>query len=84
VQALYPGLAYHPPTGRIVAWHGGDPVYSLDLETKVWTPHTYHGGPGYPSINGTYKRWSYSPALDVFVVLNNINRNAYLFRLKEE
>jgi len=84
VQAPYPGLAYHTPTGRIVAWHGGDTVYSLDLETKVWTPHIYHAGPGSPSINGTYKRWSYSPALDAFVVLNNINRNAYLFRLKEE
>ena len=61
VQAPYPGLAYYPSTGRIVAWHGGDTVYSLDLETKVWTPHIYHGGPGSPSPNGTYKRWSYSP-----------------------
>jgi len=83
VHAPYPGLAYHPPTNRIVAWHGGDTVYSLDLDTKVWTPHTYPAGPGSPSHNGTYKRWSYSPTLDVFVVLNNINRNAYLFRLKE-
>lgn len=84
VEAFYPGLAYHAALGRIVAWHGGDTAYSLDLDTKRWTPHTWPGGPGSANANGTYKRWNYAPALDALVVLNHYDANAYLLRLADK
>lgn len=81
VGSSYPGLAFDPVTGRIVAWNGGDTVYSLELETGVWTPMTYPGGPGPALRRGTYKRWSYSAASGVFVVVNMMTSNAFAFRL---
>jgi hypothetical protein len=81
INSAYPGLAYDPVSDRIVAWHGGDTVYSLNLDTNVWTPSTIAGGPGAPQVNGTIKRWSYSPASGVFVLVNDVDQNAYTFRL---
>jgi hypothetical protein len=80
VKSLYPGLAYDPVTGSILAWNGGDTVYRLNVDSKTWTPITYPGGPGEAPRNGTFKRWSYSPMSGVFVVVNRMNQNAYLFR----
>jgi chitodextrinase len=76
-----PGLAYDPVTDRIVAWNGGDTVYSLNLDTRAWTSVTYSGGPGAAQSNGTYGRWRYSPALNVFVLVNDMDQNVYTFRL---
>jgi chitodextrinase len=81
VSSSYPGLAYDPTTSTIMAWSGGDTVYSLNLDTRVWTPYSYSGGPGSALGNGTYKRWSYSPTSGVFVVVNAMNANAYAVRL---
>ena len=81
VNSVYPGLAHDPDRDRIVAWNGGDTVYSLDLEAGVWTPITYPGGPGEAHETGTYKRWSYSRASGVFVVVNSVDRDAYVLRL---
>jgi hypothetical protein len=46
VNSAYPGLAYDPATDRIVAWNGGDSVYSLNMTTGAWTTTTFAGGPG--------------------------------------
>ena len=82
INSLYPGLAYDPVSDRIVAWNGGDAVYSLNLDTNTWTAVTsYSGGPGTAVANGTYKRWSYSPTSGVFVVVNSVDQNAFTFRL---
>jgi hypothetical protein len=81
VQSDYPGLAYDPVTAKIVAWNGGDSVYSLDLDTGTWTVTTYPNGPGDSQENGTFKRWSYSPASRVFVLVNSMTEDAYALRL---
>jgi hypothetical protein len=81
INSGYPGLAYDPVTDRIVAWNGGNTVYSLNLDRKAWTATTYPGGPGSAFRSGTYKRWSYSPTSGVFVVLNSVDSGAYTFRL---
>jgi hypothetical protein len=75
------GLAYDSARGRIVAWNGGDTVYSLDLDTKIWTAITYPNGPGARLRNGTYGRFAYLPASGVFVIVNSVNNNAYALRL---
>jgi len=80
VSSGYPGLAYDPVRDKIVGWNGGNTVYSLDMDTKQWTGTTYTGGPGNACGTGTYKRWSYSSALDAFVLNNTYTQNAYSFR----
>jgi hypothetical protein len=81
VNSRYPGLAYDSASGRIVGWNGGDTIYILNIDTKSWTAVPYAGGPGAASPNGTLKRWNYSPKLGVFVVLNSIDRDAFVLRL---
>lgn len=80
INEAYPGLAYDPVTDRIVAWIGGNTVYSLNLDTGVWTNVTQAGGPT-AMPNGTYKRWAYSASSGVFVVLNSVDTDASVFRL---
>lgn len=77
----YPGLAYDPIEKCVIAWMGGDTVYSLNMFTLTWMPHAFHGGPGAANTNGTYKRFAYSPKDDVFVVVNSADRNAFALRL---
>ena len=38
VSSPYPGLTYDPVSDRIVAWNGGNTIYSLNLATSAWTP----------------------------------------------
>lgn len=81
VQGNAIGLAYDPVTDRVVAWNGGNTVYSLNPDTKIWTAITYSGGPGPALSNGTYGRFAYSPASGAFVVVNSVDSNAYALRL---
>lgn len=81
VNANNPGVAYDPVTDRIVGWNGGNTVYSLDPTTKVWTPTSFSGGPGPAVSTGTFKRWAYSAASGVFVVVNSVDSNAFALRL---
>lgn len=81
VDGIYPGLAYDPVSDRIVAWNGGDIVYTLNWETGAWLSATYPGGPGNALDNGTFKRWSYSTASGVFVLVNSMHANAWALRL---
>jgi hypothetical protein len=80
-----PGLAYDPVRDKIVAWlDPGNTVYSLDLDTGVWTSVTYPGGPAASRyFNGIWKRWNYSPDLDVFIAVNDVDQNAFAFRFPE-
>jgi hypothetical protein len=78
-----PGLAYHPGSGKLVAWDGGDAVYTLDLESRVWTriPSTGLVEPGPANTRGTFGRWAYVPSKEVFIVANEVDRNVFLYRL---
>jgi len=84
VNSVSPGLAYDPVSERIVGWNGGDTVYFLDIDTKSWQAVPYVGGPGNAAPNGTFKRWSYAPQLNVFVVVNSIDRDAFVLRLSPD
>jgi hypothetical protein len=83
VGQMYPGLEYDPVRDRVVAWNGGNTVYSLNLDTRAWTTATMTGAPSSPSRagDGTHGRWRYSPASDVFVLVNEYDQNAYTFRM---
>jgi hypothetical protein len=77
------GTEYDAASDRIVAWKGGSDVYSLDMDTKVWTKHTAANNvtPGSPNGNGTFGRFRYSPKKNVFVVVNSVSSNVFLYRL---
>jgi hypothetical protein len=84
ISTTYPGIDYDPVTDRVVAWNGGDVVYSLNLDTNQWTTTTFSGGPGAASPNqvrGTHGRWRHSSSSGVFILVNETSQNAYAFRL---
>jgi hypothetical protein len=70
-----------PGSNYVLGWHGGDTVYSLNLDTNVWTATTHTGGPGAAISTGTYDRWSYSTTSNAFVLVNRTDQNAFSFRL---
>lgn len=83
VNAANPGVAYDSYRDSIVAWHGGNTAYELDLDTHVWAAHTYSGGPGAAISNGTFKRWAYSPESGAYVVCNSVDANCFALRLQQ-
>ncbi|MEK6882147.1 MAG: hypothetical protein AABY22_21195, partial [Nanoarchaeota archaeon] len=74
-----PGIAYDQAEDRIIAWQGGNP-FALNMETKVWTQLTFSNNPGSGLIRGTNGRWSYVPSINSFVLVNGVDKDAYLFR----
>jgi hypothetical protein len=83
VSTDYPGLAWDSRQQRIVGWDGGNTVYTLNLtgpNTGNCTASTFTGGPN-ANPQGSYKRFAYSPISDVFVVVNNVDQDAYILRL---
>ena len=78
-----PGIAYDPVADRIVAWHGGNTVYVLNLDTKQWTSVNPSSGPGQAAPSqGTWGRWAYVPEYGVFAMVNSIDMNGWVFRLE--
>jgi hypothetical protein len=65
-----------------VGWAGGNTAYTYNPASHSCTAITsYSGGPTTIQPNGTFGRFRYAPALGVFVVINDINSNAYSLRL---
>jgi hypothetical protein len=81
VNQGYPGLAFDTVQKLIVGWAGGNTVYMYNPDTDSCTSATYTGGPGAQQTNGTFKRFSYFPQLNVFAVVNSSTQNAYTLRL---
>lgn len=82
VNAQGPGVAYDPVTDRLVGWMGGGDVYSLDLGTRRWTRHAPANGPvpGPAPHTGTFGRWQYVPSKNLFIGVNSIDENVWLYR----
>jgi hypothetical protein len=85
VNVAYPGFAYDPVSDRFVAWHGGASVFTLDPETWNWrrvSPAATNSViPTQAPPQGTFKRWRYVPSKNVFIVVNSIDENVYIYRL---
>jgi hypothetical protein len=77
-----PGVDYDPVADRIVAWHGADKVYALNMDTGVWSQVNTTTGPTQAAPSqGTFGRWRYIPQYRVFALVNDIDQNAWVFRL---
>ncbi len=84
-RAYAPGFDFHGPSGRFVAWSGGTDVYVLDPDDWRWTRYAPAPGntadPGRPLSSGTFGRFRYVPGRDIFVLMNGVNRNVFVYRL---
>jgi hypothetical protein len=85
VNARYPGVEYDPVTDRIIVWSGGKNVYSLNLDTLIWTPipspSTNTVIPTAAPSQGTYGRFRYIASKNVFVVVNSIDEDVFIYKL---
>jgi hypothetical protein len=84
-RAYAPGFDFHRPSGVFVAWSGGGDVHVLDPEDWRWTRRKPAPDnrviPGPQLSTGTHGRFRYVPALDLFVLMNGVERNVLLYRL---
>jgi hypothetical protein len=83
VNAQGPGLVYHPVRQRVIGWAGGGAVYELNFATRVWTAYA-PSSPAVPptsSPRGVYGRWQYVKSRNVFVAMNRVDENVWVYRL---
>jgi hypothetical protein len=84
VQAQSPGFEYDPVSHLFVAWNGGADVYTLDPSTWAWTQvppaATNTVTPTAANAQGTNGRFRYSPAHNVFVVVNSVDEDVFIYR----
>jgi MYXO-CTERM domain-containing protein len=80
-----PGLEYDPTIQELVAWADGTTVYSLNVPTLVWTAHppaqTNTVTPTARNGNGTFGRFRYSPIRNVYVLVNNVDEDVFVYKL---
>ena len=80
-----PGFVYDAAIDRFVAWKGGANVYTLNMDTLVWSLVTPAAGntvtPTGPNGTGTFGRFRYSPSRNVFVAVNAVDQNVFVYKL---
>ena len=81
IHAAYPGLAYDAKAKAVIGWAGGNDIYVVRPESGSCDVISYPDGPGIAQANGTMGRFRYFPNLDVFVVVNDWDQNAFVLRL---
>ncbi len=63
-------------------------IYILDMDTAVWTRVSPAPGntvtPTPATRNGTYGRFRYVPSKNVFVLVNSVDENVYVYRLSNK
>lgn len=73
-----PGFAYDARTDQMMAWVGGGP-YELDLDTKVWTRRSGTDAPVAALARGTFGRWRYVCAYNVFILVTSMD-DVYFYK----
>jgi len=76
-----PGMVYDPVEKQIIAWTGGSKIHVFDSQSKSWASKTASGDvPGSQSNWGTFGRFQYSKKYNVFVLVNAVDENVYVYR----
>lgn len=79
-----PGFVWDSSANLFVAWNGGSTLYTLDPRRWRWTAHAADAEnkvtPTAPASNGTFGRFQYKAADDLFILVNDINQNVYLYK----
>jgi hypothetical protein len=79
VEAYAVGVDYDAATDNMVAWSGGAPC-ELDMDTREWTCLEAAGAPATQNVNGTFGRWRYIPAYNVFILVNTPEENVFFYK----
>lgn len=88
-NANAPGFVFHPPSGKFVGWNGGLTLYVFDSATNAWTVHamtantspsTGFNTPTAVQPDGTYGRFFYDAAHDIFGAVNDVAQNVFFGR----
>ena len=79
------GLEFDSVNNQLVAWKNGSQVYTLNIDNLEWTqvePATTNlVTPSAASGNGTYGRFRYVPSKNVFVLVNKMTENVFVYKL---
>lgn len=83
-----PGLAYDTRLEKIVGWRGGTTVYTFDVPSRTWTAvpaaDTNRANPGSVTTQGgVFGRFAYSPELNVYIYVDQVDDNVMLYRLTD-
>lgn len=80
-----PGMDFDPVTQRFVVWGGGLDVYSFDPVTASFSLHAGAGDdPGaIVGSGGAFTRFRYAPSRNVFVWVDHVDANVFVFRMGE-
>lgn len=83
VKSYAPGLAYDPHLKKIVAWTGWSRVFTLDPVSRAWTSHASSTAqyPKNPTAHGVWGRFQYAPKHNLYVGVDSVDRNVWLYRL---
>jgi hypothetical protein len=79
-----PGFVWDSAANLFVGWNGGSTLYTLDPHTWQWTAHAAVADntimPTAAASNGTFGRFQYDAADNVFVVVNDISQDVYVYK----
>ena len=79
-DASAPGVDYDAAADALVAWANAGGPYVLDLESRVWTRGSGDGAPVSVNSGGTFGRWRYIPAYNVFILVNSVSENVRFYK----
>ncbi len=79
-----PGFVWYPPAKLFVGWNCGSTLYTLDPRTWQWTAYTAAADntvtPTAANGNGTFGRFQYAAADNVFVVVNDTKQDVFVYK----
>lgn len=85
INTQAPGIVYDPVTDRFVAWAGGPNVYTLNMDSLIWTrvspAATNTATPTAAEGTGTYGRFRYIPSKNAFIAVNSVDEDVYFYKL---
>lgn len=85
INAQSPGFVYDPSADKFVAWNGGTDVYTLNMDTFIWTPVTLAATnntiPTAANSAGTYGRFRYIPSKNAYIVVNSVDQDVYFYKM---
>jgi hypothetical protein len=59
---------------------GSGAPYALDLDTREWTLGGEVGAPVSAASGGTFGRWRYVAAYNVFILVNSVDENVHFYK----
>ncbi|MCF6225291.1 MAG: fibronectin type III domain-containing protein, partial [Xanthomonadales bacterium] len=82
------GFEFDPASDKFVAWSGGNQVYTLATDSLKWSriepASTSLITPSIPALRGTYGRFRYVPSKNVFVLVNDMQQNMFIYKLSAD